>query len=465
MPGYAKFMKDLVTKKRSMNCKTIKMTHKVSAIVHSIAPKLENLGAFTIPCTIGSAEFAKALCDLGASINLMSYSVFKKLGIGPPRATSMRLQMTDRTMKRPLVIVDDTIAMINVEDALEAVYEFLGLSSTLPVILSASLTNVQIDSTLTVLQRRKKAIGWTLADIRGISPAFCMHKTILKDDSKLSVEHQRRLNKAIQEVVKKEIIKWLDSRVVYPILDSSWTSPIQCVPKKGCMTVVTNEKNELIPTRTITGWRVCIDYRKLNKVTRKDHFPLPFLYQMLDRLAGHAYYSFLDGCSGYNQIRIAPEDQEKTTFTCPYSTFAFSRMPFGSYIKAICLIQCSRSTSSSSTTSDASVSGGFIEDILDNQKQILETLGTHAKVIKEMGKQIKKVKKNQELLKKEVEKLTSTSDIPLDLLMEETASAAQTSHASEHEADRAPVRRFVIPQTEDLEIQLREPDGAETNTT
>ena len=78
-----------------------------------------------------------------------------------------------------------------------------------------------------------------------------------------------------------------------------------------------------------TGWRVCIDYCNLNAMTRKDHFPLPFIDQMLERLAGHAYYCFLDGYSGYNQILIAPEDQEKTTFTYPFGTFAYRRMPFG----------------------------------------------------------------------------------------------------------------------------------------
>ncbi|XP_070015213.1 uncharacterized protein [Nicotiana sylvestris] len=113
MPGYTKFMKDLVTKKRSMDCETIKMTHQVSAIVHSIAPKLEYPDAFTILCTIGSADFAKALCDLGASINLMSYSMFKTLGIGQLRATSMRLQMADRTMKRPLSIIDDVLVRVD----------------------------------------------------------------------------------------------------------------------------------------------------------------------------------------------------------------------------------------------------------------------------------------------------------------------------------------------------------------
>ena len=101
------------------------------------------------------------------------------------------------------------------------------------------------------------------------------------------------------------------------------------VPKKGGFIVIKNERNELIPTRTVTGWRVCIDYRKLNTITRKDHFTLPFIDQMLDRLSRHPHFCFIDGYSRYNQIAIAPEDQEKITFTCPYGTFAFRRMPFG----------------------------------------------------------------------------------------------------------------------------------------
>ena len=151
----------------------------------------------------------------------------------------------------------------------------------------------------------------------------------MEDDYKPSVEHQRRLNPAMKEVVKKEVLKWLNAGFIYTISNSSWVSLVQVVPKKGGMTVIKNEKNELIPTRTVTGWRICIDYRKLNKATRKDHFPLPFIDQMLDRLAGHPYYCFLVGYYGYNQIAIALEDQEKTTFTCPYGTFAFRRMPFG----------------------------------------------------------------------------------------------------------------------------------------
>ena len=158
---------------------------------------------------------------------------------------------------------------------------------------------------------------------------MCMHRILLEDGHKPSVEAQRRLNPTMKEVVRKEVLKWLDTGVIYPISDSAWVSPVQVVPKKGGTTVIRTENNTVLPSRTVTGWRICFDYRKLNKATRKDHFPLPFLDQMLDRLAGHEYYCFLDGYSGYNQIAIAPEDQEKTTFTCPYGTFAFRRMPFG----------------------------------------------------------------------------------------------------------------------------------------
>ncbi|GJT44699.1 reverse transcriptase domain-containing protein [Tanacetum coccineum] len=135
---------------------------------------------------------------------------------------------------------------------------------------------------------------------------------------------QRRVNPKIHEVIKKEVIKLLDAGLIYPISDSPWVSPVHCVPKKGGMTVVQNDDNELIPTRLVTGWRVCIDYRKLNDATRKDHFPLPFMDQMLERLAGNEFYCFLDGFSGYFQIPIDPQDQEKTTFTCPYGTFAYN---------------------------------------------------------------------------------------------------------------------------------------------
>nr|GFA08966.1 reverse transcriptase domain-containing protein [Tanacetum cinerariifolium] len=126
-----------------------------------------------------------------------------------------------------------------------------------------------------------------------------------------------------------KVEKLLDAGLIYPISDSPWVSPIHCGPKKGGMTVIKNDENKLYPTRLVTGWRVCIDYRKLNEATRKDHFPPPFMDQMLERLAGNEYYCFLDRFSGYFQIPIDPKDQEKTMFTCPYGTFAYKRMPFG----------------------------------------------------------------------------------------------------------------------------------------
>nr|GFB65540.1 DNA-directed DNA polymerase [Tanacetum cinerariifolium] len=151
----------------------------------------------------------------------------------------------------------------------------------------------------------------------------------MEKDYKPAVQSQRRVNPKIHDVIKKEVIKLLDAGMIYLIFDSSWVSPIHCVPKKGSMTVVANENNELNPTRLVTGWRVCIDYRKLNDATRKDHFSLPFMDQMLERLAKNEFYCFLDGFSGYFQIPIDPQDQEKTTFTCPYGIFAYRRMPFG----------------------------------------------------------------------------------------------------------------------------------------
>ena len=155
-------------------------------------------------------------------------------------------------------------------------------------------------------------------------------------------------------------------------------SPTQVVPKKSGITVVKNENNELIPTRTVTGWRMCIDYRKLNLMTRKDHFPLPFMDQILERVAGHEFYCFLDGYSGYNQIAIAPEDQEKTTFTCPFGTFAYRRMPFGLCNAPATFQRCMLSIFSDMVErilevfmDDFSVFGDSFDDCLSNLKKVL----------------------------------------------------------------------------------------------
>ena len=104
------------------------------------------------------------------------------------------------------------------------------------------------------------------------------------------------------------MINLLDNDIIYSISNNKWVSPVQVVPKKGGLTVVQNEHNDLVPTRTITGWRMCIDYGKLNKATRKDHFPLPFIDQVIERLANFSYFCYLDGLSGFYQIPIHPED-------------------------------------------------------------------------------------------------------------------------------------------------------------
>ncbi|GKA28935.1 reverse transcriptase domain-containing protein [Tanacetum coccineum] len=155
-------------------------------------------------------------------------------------------------------------------------YAFLEGTNKLPVIITKNLKDDEKGHHLKVLKSHKRAIAWKISDIKGIDPQFY----------------------------------------------SPWVSPVNCMPKKGGMIVVTNEDIELIPTRLVTGWRICIDYRKLNDATRKD--PL-----MLEHLVGNEYYCFLDGFSGYFQTPIDPQDQEKTTFTCPYGTFAYRRMPFG----------------------------------------------------------------------------------------------------------------------------------------
>ncbi|XP_070022800.1 uncharacterized protein [Nicotiana sylvestris] len=349
-------IKDLMSRKFDFqDLATVTLTQTCSAVVmRPIAEKLSDPGSFTIPCTIGNFAFAKALCDLGASINLMSLAIYKRLGIGRARPTSMLLQLADRTMKRQFGILDDVLIQVrkfvfpvdfvildckvdeeipiilgrpflatrralidyetgelkmrlndeeitfnvqksmrrpsefanysliddvdvivesddevltiedplvaclmnldevNGEDLVEWVlaleargfwernlefeplhlekretppakpsieeppklelkplpahlrYEFLGPDSTLPVIISSSLLDLQVQKLLQVLKECKTAMGWTMADIRGISPAYCMHKSLLEEGHKPSREHQRRLNPNMKEVVKKE---------------------------------------------------------------------------------------------------------------------------------------------------------------------------------------------------------------------------------------------------------------------
>ncbi|XP_075521390.1 uncharacterized protein LOC142554612 [Primulina tabacum] len=349
IPSYAKFLKEILSnKKKLVDFETVKLSEECSAILQNkLPPKLKDPGSFSIPCTIGSSFFSKALCDLGASINLMHYSCYEKLGIGEVKPTTISLQLADRSIKYPRGVVEDVLiwkkdheiplilgrpflatgkALIDVHKdelvlrlndesvvfnvfqsikypnntsdcfRIDAADEFVeyGLQELLDedplaVCLTHScpqeLGNKELDECIHYLEAGRPI---SKTDIKGISSSMCIDKILIEANHKISTQPQRRLNPAMQEVVKKEVIKLLDA-----------------------------------------GWRVCIDYRKLNDATRKDHFPLPFIDQMLERLAGHPFYCFLDGYSGYMQIPIDPEDQEKTTFTCSYGTFAYKRMSFG----------------------------------------------------------------------------------------------------------------------------------------
>uniref|UniRef100_A0A2N9H911 Integrase catalytic domain-containing protein n=1 Tax=Fagus sylvatica TaxID=28930 RepID=A0A2N9H911_FAGSY len=464
MPAYAKVIKDLCTVKRKHHLKkTAFLTEQVSAIIqHKVPPKYKDPGCPTISCTIGEYLVERALLDLGASINLLPFTVYQQMGLGDLKPTSMTLQLADRSVRTPKGMVEDVLikiensttlngrmkitfgsmtAKLNIfnvmrqqleddechyvnlvdtvvleEEQVMAVnepwrprfeelpetekkpmpsseeipqlelkplpngfkYAYLGPGETFLVVISAALNEEQEGKLLCVLRDHKLALGWTIADIKGISPLICTHKIYLEDDCKTSREPQRRLNPTMKDVVKNEVIKLLDAGIIYPISDSKWVSPTQVVPKKSGITVVKNANDELIPTRLVTGWRMCIDYRKLNSATRKDHFPLPFIDQILERVAGHEYYCFLDGYSGYYQIEIALEDQGKTTFTCPFGTFAFRRMPFGLCNAPATFQRCMVSIFSDMVEKfmevfmdDLFVFGDSFDDCLNNLKLVL----------------------------------------------------------------------------------------------
>ncbi|CAN6691669.1 unnamed protein product [Malus baccata var. baccata] len=427
IPSYAKFLNELCFKKKNfLEYEKVILTEQCSVVLlHTLPPKKIDPESFTISCTIGSLDFHKVLIDLGASVNLMPYFVFQKLGEGELKPTSVSLQLADRSVTYPLGILEDVIIKVdklylpadfivldmeedkevplilgrpfiatartlidveaaikrpleleecfrvnvldgivhanfasqssndelltcitnhdatlsmeeNVVDVIAALdsvpirnlkwqhvyeslgvpkqpilpsseqapklelkllpshlkYAHLGVNETLPVIIVVDLNDTEEDKLLRVLRKYQDA---------GTKP---------------TVEAQRRLNPIMKEFVRVEVIKLLDASIIYPNSDSKWVSPTQVVPKKIGITVVKNDNNELVPTRMTTEWRICVDYRKPNNNTRNDHFSLPFIDQMLERLAG------------YNQIPIAPENQEKTTFTCPFGTFAYRRMPF-----------------------------------------------------------------------------------------------------------------------------------------
>ncbi|GJY85882.1 reverse transcriptase domain-containing protein [Tanacetum coccineum] len=317
-----------------------------------------------------------ALAGLGASISLMPYTMYKKLGLGERRATRISLELADTSIKYPRGIIENVlITMDKFVLPIDFVILDIPEDSRVTIILgrpflatAQAMINV-FNKKITLRVGDEEVVFDVDQSIRrptteddecyGIDD---LDDTINEEAQELlaNEEHDSFLSKGLEKSIDQSDLECCESassdgnnefdpensircidyaNTSYLVMqgttkcedvkNSSWVSPIHVVPKKGGMTVVLNDNNELIPSRIVTGWRVCIDYHKLNDATQKDHFPLPFIDQMLDCFCGNEYYCFLDGFSGFFQIPIALEDQEKTTFTCPYGTFAYRRMPFG----------------------------------------------------------------------------------------------------------------------------------------
>nr|GEY11337.1 DNA-directed DNA polymerase [Tanacetum cinerariifolium] len=369
MPKFTSTLKALIGNKEKLSeLARTSLNEHCSAV---LLKKLGDSGKFLILYDfLGMAE-CLTLADLGASINLMPYSVWKRLSLPDLTPTCMTLELADHSISRLVRVAEDVyVKVCSFHFSADFVVVDFDADPRVPLIprrsfLKTERALIYVFEGVLTLRVGKEAITFNLdqtsrysanyndmtakrndvidmafeepsvVELKALPPhleyAFLegndkVPVIIAKD---LSVEektalitvlksHKRAIAWKLSDI--KEVIKLLDAGLIYPISDSSWVSPVHCVPKKGGFTVVENKKNELIPTRLVTGWRVCIDYRKLNEATQKDHFPLPFMDQMLERLAGNQYYYFLDGFSGYFQIPIDPKDQEKTIFTCPYET-------------------------------------------------------------------------------------------------------------------------------------------------
>ena len=177
----------------------------------------------------------------------------------------------------------------------ELKYAYLEEGDQCPVVISSFLNASQESSLLDILGKYKQAIGWKIFDLKGISPLVCTHHIYIEEEAKPVRQPQRLLNPHMQEVVRTKVLKLLHTGIIYPISCNPWVSPTQVVPKKSRLTTVQNEREEDVPTCLTIGWRLCIDYRRPNAVTIKDHFPLPFIDQLLERVFRHPFYCFLDG--------------------------------------------------------------------------------------------------------------------------------------------------------------------------
>nr|GEZ89681.1 reverse transcriptase domain-containing protein [Tanacetum cinerariifolium] len=323
-------------------------------LLKKLPEKLGDPGKFLIPCDFPRMDVCHALSDFGASINFMPPSIWKNLSLPKLTPTWMTLELADRSITHLKRVAEDVFVKVRkFYFPTDFVVMDFEADPCVPLILGRSFLRI-VRALIDVY--REEITLWVNDEVVTFNLNQTIRYSSTYDD--LSVNRIDIIDVAREEYAQ-EILGFSNNFLggnptltTEPILfdsslsltpfegsdfileeieaylkDDTWVSPIRSVPKKGVITVVENENNEFIPTRLVTEWRVCIDYRKLNGATRKDHFPLPFMDQMLERFAWNEFDCFLDGFSGYFQIPINPPDQEKTTFTCSYGTFAYRRMP------------------------------------------------------------------------------------------------------------------------------------------
>ncbi|GJV85361.1 reverse transcriptase domain-containing protein [Tanacetum coccineum] len=416
MPKFASTLKALIGNKEKLSemARTPLNEHCSAVILNKLPEKLGDPGKFLIPCDFPGMDECLALADLGASINLMPLSVWKKLSLPELTPTCMTLELADRSITQPIVplilgrsflktgraLIDVYKGELTLRVGKEAVtfnldqtsryssnyddmtanridviemaceeysQEVLGFSDVIasgnptpyydPIVSTSSPTLTPFgDSDFLLLE---EADAFLALEDDPTSPEvddsyydsegdILLLEAILNSDPSPPPPNQGNYLPEIRKELKvckakssidepPEVeLKDLPPHLEYAFLEGDDKLPViiakdLSIEEKAALIKVLKSRKRAIAWKLsdIKGWHVCIDYRKLNEATRKDHFPLPFMDQMLERLAGNDYYCFLDGFSGYFQIPIDPKDQEKTTFTCPYGTFAYRRMPFG----------------------------------------------------------------------------------------------------------------------------------------
>ncbi|RDX99950.1 Retrovirus-related Pol polyprotein from transposon 17.6, partial [Mucuna pruriens] len=297
IPKYIKFLKELCVHKRR------KMKDIKAGIQRILPKKCPDSGIFAIQCIIGGRTFTDAMLVLGASINVMSASIYKLLNLGDLALTGIEVQLANQSVVQPLSALEDVNELIFPVDFYELDMEDDASKAESALILGLPFfmtvkTKIDIHAGTISMEFGDTYIGFNIFEaVKHPAEDHSSFIYLPGGQPAISNNHSRQF-------------------LAISSNHSRWVSLVQVVPKKSKMTIIKNQQDEMVPAKIQNNWQVCIDYRKLNQATRKDHFPLPFIDQVLEKLVG------------YMQIHIAPMDQHKTIFTCPFGMFAYSRMSF-----------------------------------------------------------------------------------------------------------------------------------------